>query len=99
MKKVVLILSAMVDCQSDSEVNSLISINYPPILRVIIRIADLGIFAANSWSMTIYYRLLGARIGRDVHIDGRMRLYECDLLTLQDGCRLEALTLMSLQTI
>lgn len=40
--------------------------------------------------MRIYYRLLGARIGRDVHIDEQMRLYECDLLTLQDGCRLDA---------
>ena len=57
------------------------------------RISDLGIFAANCSLMTIYYRLLGARIGRNVHIDDRMRLYECDLLTLQDGCRLEARTL------
>lgn len=43
--------------------------------------------------MKIYYRLLGARIGREVHIDERMRLYECDLLTLQDGCHLDAQTL------
>ena len=43
--------------------------------------------------MTIYYRLLGARIGLDVHINEGMRLYECDLLTLQDGCRLDAQTL------
>ena len=41
----------------------------------------------------MYYRLLGAKIGRDVHLDGQMRLYECDLLTLQDRCRLHAQTL------
>ena len=93
IEKVVLILSTMVDRQSNSEVNSSISINYRPILRVISRISDLGIFATNCWMTTIYYRLLGARIGRDVHIDERMRLYECDLLTLQDGCRLDTQTL------
>jgi len=43
--------------------------------------------------MKLYYRLLGARIGRDVLIDERMRLYECDLLTLKDGCRLDTQTL------
>ena len=43
--------------------------------------------------MSIYYRLLGARIGRDVLIDEHMRLYECDLLTLNDGCRLDTHTL------
>ena len=43
--------------------------------------------------MTMYYRLLGAKIGRDVYIDERMRLYECDLITLQDGCRLDTQTL------
>ena len=93
MEKVVLILSTMVDCKSNSKVNSSISINHSPILRVLFRISDLGIFAANCWMMKIYYRLLGAKIGRDVHIDERMRLYECDLLTLQDGCRLDTLTL------
>ena len=93
MEKVVLILSTMVDCQSNYEVNLSISINYSPILKVVSRISDLGIFAANCSLMKIYYRLLGARIGRDVHIDERMRLYECDLLTLQDGSRLEARTL------
>jgi acetyltransferase-like isoleucine patch superfamily enzyme len=92
-KKVVLILSTMVDRQSDSEVNSSISINYSLILRLIFRIAGLGIFAANGWLITTYYRLLGARIGRDVHIGESMRLYECDLLTLQDGCRLDTQTL------
>lgn len=43
--------------------------------------------------MKIYYRLLGAKIGCDVLIDERMRLYECDLLTLKDGCRLDTQTL------
>lgn len=41
-------------------------------------------------SLTIlYYRLLGAHIGRDVHLDENATLHECDLITLQDGCRLD----------
>jgi hypothetical protein len=63
MEKVVLILSTMVDRQSDSEVNSSISFIHSPILRI----SGLGIFAGNCWLMTIYYQLLGAKIVRDVH--------------------------------
>jgi len=37
----------------------------------------------------LYYRMLGAQVGQDVHIDEHTKLYECDLLTLQDGCRLD----------
>ncbi|KAF8808805.1 hypothetical protein BYT27DRAFT_7188280 [Phlegmacium glaucopus] len=63
------------------------------IVNQAIRISDLGIFSTHPWLMKIYYQSLGARIGRGVHIDEDTRLYECDLLTLQDGCRLNARTL------
>jgi len=43
--------------------------------------------------MIFYYRLLGASIGKDVYINDRTCLYECDLLTLRDGCRLDTATL------
>lgn len=38
----------------------------------------------------LYYRLLGARIGKNVHIDKHARLGEFDLLTLEDGCRIDS---------
>lgn len=42
-------------------------------------------------SLTIlYYRLLGARIGSNVTLDDHALLYECDLITLEDGCRLDS---------
>ena len=37
----------------------------------------------------VYYRLLGAKIGRDVYLDLKVRLYECDLIELKDGCRID----------
>jgi hypothetical protein len=36
-----------------------------------------------------YARLLGAQIGRDVHIDNSARLGEYDLLTIEDGARID----------
>jgi len=36
-----------------------------------------------------YYRMLGARIGKNVHIDARAQLGEYDLITLHDGCRID----------
>ena len=41
----------------------------------------------------LYYRLLGASIGKDVYIEESTRLYECDLITLGDGCHLDTATL------
>jgi len=43
--------------------------------------------------MVLYYRLLGANIGKDVYIDELTRLYECDLITLRDGCHIDTATL------
>lgn len=37
----------------------------------------------------LYYRMLGARIGKGVRIDKQARLGEYDLLTLHDGCRVD----------
>jgi hypothetical protein len=38
----------------------------------------------------LYYRMLGARIGKNVRIDKNARLGEFDLLTLRDGCCIDA---------
>jgi acetyltransferase-like isoleucine patch superfamily enzyme len=54
-----------------------------------IRIAGRGIFSMNSSLEVLYYRLLGARIGRNVRIDKGAKLGEYDLLTFRDGCRVD----------
>ncbi|KAG7094546.1 putative NRPS-like protein biosynthetic cluster [Marasmius oreades] len=51
--------------------------------------AGRGVFSLTSQLGIIYYRLLGAKIGWDVSIDDRAQLGEFDLLTLQDGCRID----------
>ncbi|KAF5338042.1 hypothetical protein D9758_014244 [Tetrapyrgos nigripes] len=48
-----------------------------------------GIFAMNSSLTKLYYRLLGASIGSNVTIERNARLGEFDLLTLEDGCRID----------
>ncbi|KAJ6584022.1 hypothetical protein DFH09DRAFT_911062 [Mycena vulgaris] len=52
-------------------------------------IAGRGIFSLHSWLEIVYYRLLGARIGRNVKIDTDARLGEFDLLTFGDGCTID----------
>jgi hypothetical protein len=37
----------------------------------------------------LYYRLLGARMGRNVHMDKGAQLGKYDLLTFCDGCRVD----------
>ncbi|KAH9945157.1 acetyl-CoA synthetase-like protein [Epithele typhae] len=54
-----------------------------------LRVSGRGIFASHPFLEVLYYRMLGAKIGRDVVIDSRARLGECDLLTLHDGCRID----------
>ncbi|KAJ6561109.1 acetyl-CoA synthetase-like protein [Mycena vulgaris] len=54
-----------------------------------IRIAGRGIFSMHPTLEVLYYRLLGARIGRNVHIDKGAKLGEYDLLTFRDGCRVD----------
>lgn len=52
------------------------------------RISGRGIFTLHPSLTILYYRLLGAKIGQDVHMDENTKLFECDLLDIQDGCRL-----------
>ncbi|KAG7094328.1 putative NRPS-like protein biosynthetic cluster [Marasmius oreades] len=54
--------------------------------------AGKGIFASHPVLQTLYYRLLGARIGRNVSIDGHAQLGEFDLLSFGDGCRIDSAT-------
>jgi hypothetical protein len=54
-----------------------------------LRIAGRGIFAMHPALEILYYRLLGARVGRNVRIDKGARLGEYDLLTFCDGCRVD----------
>jgi hypothetical protein len=51
-----------------------------------LRVAGRGIFSMHPSLEIIYYRLLGARIGKNVRIDSQARLGEFDLLTFRDGC-------------
>ncbi|KAJ7230643.1 acetyl-CoA synthetase-like protein [Mycena pura] len=57
-----------------------------------LRIAGRGIFAMHPSLEVLYYRLLGARVGRNVRIEKGARLSELDLLTFRDGCRIDANT-------
>ncbi|KAF8129664.1 acetyl-CoA synthetase-like protein [Mycena galopus ATCC 62051] len=54
-----------------------------------LRIAGRGVFAMHPALEILYYRLLGARIGRNVHIAKDARLGEYDLLSFGDGCRVD----------
>ena len=89
------ILSTLVDRQPKSPV-CVLSLHYTLDLflkSIKIRISGRGIFDIHPLLTVLYYRLLGARIGKDVYIDERTKLYECDLITLQDGCHLDTATL------
>ncbi|KAF2179605.1 hypothetical protein K469DRAFT_798811 [Zopfia rhizophila CBS 207.26] len=44
-----------------------------------------GIFDYSGWSRTLYYRLLGAKIGRNVVIDATAQLGEYDLISIGDN--------------
>jgi hypothetical protein len=54
------------------------------------RSAGKDIFSVHPSLEILYYRMLGARIGKNVVIDPRATLGECDLLNLQDDCRVDA---------
>ncbi|ESK93312.1 amp-dependent synthetase and ligase [Moniliophthora roreri MCA 2997] len=51
--------------------------------------AGRGVFAIHPELELWYYRLLGAKIGRNVRIDSHARLGEFDLITIGDGCRID----------
>ncbi|KAL4787173.1 hypothetical protein BJX76DRAFT_345676 [Aspergillus varians] len=54
-----------------------------------IRVSGKGVFNYFDWSRNLYYRLLGAHIGRDVRIHEHASLGEYDLITLEDNVVLE----------
>jgi hypothetical protein len=53
------------------------------------RASGKGLFAIHPSLTILYYRLLGAKIGKNVTIDTKAKLGEYDLLTLHDGCRID----------
>ncbi|KAI0693792.1 acetyl-CoA synthetase-like protein [Cytidiella melzeri] len=59
------------------------------IVNVSLRTAGRGIFAIHPKGLVLYCRLLGARVGKDVSIANTAALGEYDLLTLEDGCRID----------
>lgn len=54
-----------------------------------LRTAGRGVFAAHPALEKLYFRLLGAHIGKNVHIARKAKLGEYDLIRLEDGCRLD----------
>ncbi|KAK0214939.1 acetyl-CoA synthetase-like protein [Armillaria fumosa] len=54
-----------------------------------LRTAGRGVFAAHPALEKLYFRLLGAHIGKNVHIAHKAKLGEYDLIRLEDGCRLD----------
>ncbi|KAJ7065262.1 acetyl-CoA synthetase-like protein, partial [Mycena amicta] len=59
-----------------------------------LRVAGRGIFSMHPSLEVLYYRLLGAHVGRNVKIEKGARLGEYDLLTFKDGCRVDGNTLI-----
>jgi hypothetical protein len=56
------------------------------IVNQVLRSAGRGIFSIHPCLEILYYRMLGARIGKHVWIDPEAHFGEFDLLTLRDGC-------------
>ncbi|KAJ7189098.1 acetyl-CoA synthetase-like protein [Mycena filopes] len=56
------------------------------IVNQALRISGRGIFSMHPSLEVLYYRLLGAHIGKGVKIDEHAKLGEFDLLTFNDGC-------------
>lgn len=57
-------------------------------VQKILDITGMGAFASTNWSKILYYRMMGARIGRNVTINGA-KTGEWDLLEIKDGAVLE----------
>ncbi|KAJ6486574.1 acetyl-CoA synthetase-like protein [Mycena vulgaris] len=55
-----------------------------------LHIAGRGIFSMHPSLEILYFRLLGAHIGKNVRISNSARLGEFDLLTFRDGCLVDA---------
>ncbi|PIL31438.1 transporter [Ganoderma sinense ZZ0214-1] len=59
------------------------------ITNQLLRAFGRGIFSMHPSLEILYYRMLGARVGRNVKIDPKAKLAEFDLLTLHDDCRID----------
>ncbi|KAI1878253.1 uncharacterized protein JN550_000435 [Neoarthrinium moseri] len=62
------------------------------LVQKIIDITGMGFFGSTNWSKCLYYRMMGAKIGKNVTINGA-RTGEWDLLEIGDGAVLEHCTL------
>ena len=54
------------------------------------RATGLGIFSSSPFLLRTYYRLMGARIGKNVIIDRTAVITECDLVTLEEDCLVDS---------
>jgi len=59
------------------------------ICQKVIAIAGMGVYGSFNTTRVLYYRCLGARIGRNVSINKGATLGEYDLITIEDGTVLE----------
>ena len=59
------------------------------LVRQVLRVAGLGVFSSGYGLTALYYRLLGAKIGRDTRIAFNADLGEYDLLAIGDGVCIE----------
>jgi acyl-CoA synthetase (AMP-forming)/AMP-acid ligase II/acetyltransferase-like isoleucine patch superfamily enzyme len=62
------------------------------IVEKVVTICGGGIFELSNWSLVWYYRMLGAKIGKNVIIHKHARLGEWDLITIGDNAVLERCT-------
>ncbi|ETS85103.1 hypothetical protein PFICI_03128 [Pestalotiopsis fici W106-1] len=62
------------------------------LVQKITDICGVGVFGMSNWSKCMYYRLMGAKIGKNVTINGA-RTGEWDLLDIKDGAVLEHCTI------
>ena len=60
------------------------------LVHKVVTISGMGVFRHFNWSRVLYYRLLGATIGRNVTISPHATLGEWDLIELGDDVNLDA---------
>jgi hypothetical protein len=85
---VVCLLSSLLASGSKYKVR-LLQLPASLVIYNIYRSAGKGLFALHPSLTILYYRLLGAKIGKNVFIDPKTTLGEYDMLTFQDGCRID----------
>ncbi|KAI0129065.1 hypothetical protein BJ170DRAFT_358715 [Xylariales sp. AK1849] len=60
-------------------------------VQKILDVCGMGFFGSTNWTKILYYRMMGAKIGRNVTLSGA-RLGEWDLLEIKDGATLDHCT-------